>query len=203
MPPYLVHRGRWIELWWKFSFSLNWHAGRCRRWRGAGGARACSAPRADSGAARNARDREAWFLKTSWIRGRPSALGRHAQGSGMSNNSQTPWPELPTAAWRDTCATVQLWTQIVGKIRLTKSPWLNHSWHVTLYVTPRGLTTSPVPDGTRTFQIDFDFIDHRLRISTSDGTHRHFALAGHSVASFYAATLAALAELGITVAIDE
>jgi hypothetical protein len=95
----------------------------------------------------------------------------------MSNNSQTPWPELPTAAWRDTCATVQLWTQIVGKIRLTKSPWLNHSWHVTLYVTPRGLTTSPVPDGTRTFQIDFDFIDHRLRISTSDGTHRHFALA--------------------------
>ena len=55
----------------------------------------------------------------------------------MSNNSQVPWPELPTAAWRDTCATLQLWTQIVGKIRLTKSPWLNHSWHVTLYVTPR------------------------------------------------------------------
>jgi hypothetical protein len=121
----------------------------------------------------------------------------------MSNNAQDPWPELPTAAWRDTCATLQLWAQIVGKIRLAKSPWLNHSWHVTLYVTPRGLTTSPVPDGARTFQIDFDFIDHRLRISTSDGTHRHFALAGHSVASFYAATLAALAELGIAVAIDE
>ena len=121
----------------------------------------------------------------------------------MSNNSQTPWPELPTAAWRDTCATVQLWTQIVGKIRLTKSPWLNHSWHVTLYVTPRGLTTSPVPDGARTFQIDFDFVDHRLRIATSDGAHRNFALPGHSVASFYAATLAALAELGIAVAIDE
>jgi hypothetical protein len=121
----------------------------------------------------------------------------------MSNNSQTPWPELPTAAWRDTCATVQLWTQIVGKMRLTKSPWLNHSWHVALYVTPRGLTTSPVPDGARTFQIDFDFVDHRLRIATSDGTHRDFALPGHSVASFYAATLAALAELGIAVAIDE
>jgi len=121
----------------------------------------------------------------------------------MSNNSQTPWPELPTAAWRDTCATVQLWTQIVGKIRLTKSPWLNHSWHVTLYVTPRGLTTSPVPDGARTFQIDFDFVDHRLRIATSDGAHRDFALPGHSVASFHAATLAALAELGIAVAIDE
>ena len=121
----------------------------------------------------------------------------------MSNNSQTTWRELPTAAWRDTCATVQLWTQIVGKIRLTKSPWLNHSWHVALYVTPRGLTTSPVPDGARTFQIDFDFVDHHLRIATSDGAHRHFALPGHSVASFHAATLAALAELGIAVAIDE
>ncbi|MDE5458154.1 hypothetical protein GWE18_36170 [Bradyrhizobium sp. CSA112] len=121
----------------------------------------------------------------------------------MSNKSQGPWPELPTAAWRDTCATLHLWTQIVGKIRLTKSPWLNHSWHVTLYVAPRGLMTSPMPDGARTFQIDFDFIDHRLRISTSDGTQQQFALAGHSVASFHAATLAALAELGISVAIDE
>ena len=121
----------------------------------------------------------------------------------MSNNSQGPWPELPTAAWRDTCATLQLWTQIVGKIRLTKSPWLNHSWHVTLYVTPRGLTTSPMPDGARTFQIDFDFIDHTLRISTSEGSLEQFTLAGHSVASFYAATMAALAELGIAVAIDE
>jgi hypothetical protein len=85
----------------------------------------------------------------------------------MSNNRKNPWPELPAAAWRDTCATLHLWTQIVGKIRLTKSPWLNHSWHVTLYVTPRGLTTSPVPDGTRTFQLDFDFFDHALRVSTS------------------------------------
>jgi hypothetical protein len=121
----------------------------------------------------------------------------------MNEIAQAAWPELPTAAWRDTYATVQLWTQIVGKIRLTKSPWLNHSWHVTLYVTPRGLTTSPVPDGSGTFEIDFDFIDHALRIATSGGAHREFALAGHSVASFYAATLAALAELGITVMIDE
>jgi hypothetical protein len=121
----------------------------------------------------------------------------------MSNNSQTPWPELPTASWRDTCATLQLWTQIVGKIRLAKSPWLNHSWHVALYVTPRGLTTSPVPDGARTFQIDFDLVDDRLRIAISDGAQRHFALPDHSVASFYAATLAALGELGIAVAIDE
>lgn len=124
-------------------------------------------------------------------------------GSRMSNILKTQWPELPTAAWRDTYATLHLWTQIIGKIRLTKTPWLNHSWHVTLYVTPRGLTTSPVPDGLRTFQIDFDFIDHVLRVSTSDGAQRQFALAGKSVAGFYAATMAALAELGIAVSIDE
>ena len=121
----------------------------------------------------------------------------------MSGIPQTPWPELPTAAWRDTYATLHLWTQIVGKIRLTKSPWLNHSWHVTLYVTARGLTTSPIPDGDRSFQIDFDFIDHTLRISTSDGAQRQFALAGKSVASFYVAVLAGLNALGIDVAIDE
>ncbi|MBV9459026.1 MAG: hypothetical protein JO141_16105 [Bradyrhizobium sp.] len=119
------------------------------------------------------------------------------------SSSHTQWPELPLAAWRDTCATLQLWTQIAGKIRLALTPWLNHSWHVTLYVTPRGLSTSPIPDGPRSFEIAFDFIDHHLRISTSDGTSREFALAGHSVASFYAAVMAALAELGIHVAIDE
>ena len=113
------------------------------------------------------------------------------------------WPRLRVEEWTATRDTVHMWTQIIGKIRLTKSPWLNHSWHVALYVTPRGLTTSPVPDGTRTFQIDFDFVDHRLRITTSDSAQRHFALPGHSVASFHAATLAALAELGIAVAIDE
>jgi Family of unknown function (DUF5996) len=121
----------------------------------------------------------------------------------MSSIANTPWPELPTAAWRDTCATLHLFTQIVGKIRLAKSPWLNHSWHVTLYVTARGLTTSPIPDATRTFQIDFDFIDHTLRISTSDGAGRQLALAGHSVSSFYAAIMATLKELGIAVTIDE
>jgi hypothetical protein len=121
----------------------------------------------------------------------------------MSNTPQAAWPELPTAAWRETYATLHLWTQIIGKIRLARSPWLNHSWHVALYVTARGLTTSPIPDGPRTFQIDFDFIDHALHISTSDGAARRFELAGHSVASFYAATMAALAELGIHVTIDE
>jgi Family of unknown function (DUF5996) len=114
-----------------------------------------------------------------------------------------PWPELPTAAWRETYETLHLWTQIVGKIRLVRSPWLNHSWHVVLYVTARGLTTSPIPDGTRSFQIDFDFIDHALRISTSDGARRQLALAGQSVASFYAAVMADLADLGIRLTIDE
>ena len=121
----------------------------------------------------------------------------------MSNVTPAPWPELPLAAWRETCETLHLWTQVVGKIRYACSPWLNHSWHVTLYVTSRGLTTSPIPDGTRNFQIDFDFIDHVLRISVSDGGERQFPLSGHSVASFYESVMAALAELGIRVTIDE
>jgi hypothetical protein len=121
----------------------------------------------------------------------------------MSISQPVPWPELPTAAWRETYETLHLWTQIVGKIRLARTPWLNHSWHVTLYVTARGLTTSSIPDGTRSFQIDFDFIDHALRISTSDGTARQFALAGKSVAGFYTAIMADLAELGIDIAINE
>jgi hypothetical protein len=121
----------------------------------------------------------------------------------MSNSHRVPWPELPTAAWRETCETLQLWTQIVGKIRLARTPWLNHSWQVALYVTARGLTTSPIPDGISSFQIDFDFIDHQLRISTSGGAQRQFALAGKSVAGFYAAIMADLAALGIQVAIDE
>ena len=123
--------------------------------------------------------------------------------NALPGSSAAPWPELPTAAWRETCATLHLWTQIVGKIRLARTPWLNHSWHVALYVTTSGLTTSPIPDGTRTFQIDFDFINHDLRISTSDGTTRRLMLAGHSVASFYTAVLTALAELDIHIAIDE
>jgi len=125
----------------------------------------------------------------------------------MSNShevaSGVAWPELPTAKWRDTYDTLHLWTQIVGKIRFARSPWLNHSWHVALYVTARGLSTSPIPDGRRSFQIDFDFIAHDLRISTSDGAQHQFALSGHSVASFYKSVMAALGEFGITVEIDE
>jgi hypothetical protein len=121
----------------------------------------------------------------------------------MSKPPPTSWPELPTAAWRDTYATLHLFTQVIGKIRLARAPWLNHSWQVALYVTTHGLTTSPIPDGVRTFQIDFDFIDHTLRISTSDGATRRLELAGQSVAKFYTAVTAALAELGIHVPIDD
>src|SRR6201992_1885246 len=121
----------------------------------------------------------------------------------MGNFPLTSWPELPLAAWRESYETLHLWTQVVGKIRYARSPWLNHSWHVALYVTSRGLTTSPIPDGIRTFQIDFDFFDHALKISTSDGAQRQFALAGQSVAGFYAAVMSDLAALGIKVKIDE
>jgi Family of unknown function (DUF5996) len=114
----------------------------------------------------------------------------------------TRWPELPYAAWKDTCQTLQLWTQIVGKIRLARTPWLNHSWHVALYVTARGLTTSPIPDGARTFQIDFDFIDHVLWLRTSDGHFRQVVLKPVTVAEFYGEVLHALSELGIAVRIN-
>jgi hypothetical protein len=116
--------------------------------------------------------------------------------------SSSHWPELPYAAWKDTCQTLQLWTQIVGKIRLARTPWLNHSWHVTLYVTARGLTTSPIPDGARTFQIDFDFIDHVLWLRTSDGHFRQVVLRPVTVAEFYGEVMHALGELGIATKIN-
>ncbi len=121
----------------------------------------------------------------------------------MTSSAGDVWPQLPLAAWRGSCATLQLWTQVIGKIRLKLSPWLNHSWHVALYVTSRGLSTSPIPYRTGNFEIEFDFIDHVLKISTSDGATHQFALAGHSVASFYARVLAELTALGIHVTIDE
>jgi hypothetical protein len=115
----------------------------------------------------------------------------------------TVWPELPFAAWRDTQATLQLWTQIVGKIRLTQTPWLNHSWHVTLYVTSRGLTTSPIPHGDRTFEIELDFLAQQLVICVSDGGRRKIALEPRTVADFYAAVMTALAQLNVPVRINE
>src|SRR5437763_3438219 len=112
------------------------------------------------------------------------------------------WPELNYADWKETCTTLHMWTQIVGKIRLTLSPWTNHSWHVTLYVTARGLTTLPIPHDTDTFEIQFDFIDHNLRILKSDGGQRAIELKPQSVADFYKAVMAALDELELPVKID-
>jgi hypothetical protein len=112
------------------------------------------------------------------------------------------WPSLPLDEWRGTYETLHMWTQIVGKIRLAQSPWINHSWHVPLYVTTRGLTTSPMPHGCRTFQIDFDFVDHRLVVRTSDGDIRSLDLVPRPVAEFYRALLAELDALGLPVAIN-
>src|SRR5699024_4670101 len=124
-------------------------------------------------------------------------------GMTGSGNAKDAWPELPYLAWKDTYATLHLWTQIAGKVRLMLTPWLNHSWHVVLYVTSRGLATPPIPYGMRSFEIAFDFIDHLLLISTDDGARREIELYPRSVASFYADVMGALAELGIKVQIDE
>ena len=112
------------------------------------------------------------------------------------------WPELPYAAWKDTCATLHLWTQIVGKTRLALTPWLNHSWHVTLYVTARGLTTSLISSKTADFEITFDFVDHAILIRMSNGQTASVALKAMTVADFYTVYRAALAELGIEVHIS-
>jgi hypothetical protein len=112
------------------------------------------------------------------------------------------WPELPLESWIDTYATLHRWTQIVGKIRLSRSPWLNHSWHSTLYVTARGLTTSPIPHGERTFQIEFDFIGHHLTVQASDGGAGGLALRAQSVAAFYGALMEEMRRLDLPVRIS-
>jgi hypothetical protein len=122
----------------------------------------------------------------------------------MTRNIIERWPELPYAAWKDTRDTLHLWTQVIGKIRLARTPWLNHSWHVALYVTARGLTTGPMPISASggAFQIGFDFIDHVLQIRTSDGRLREFSLVPMSVAQFYAGVIVSLKDLGIEVRIN-
>jgi hypothetical protein len=112
------------------------------------------------------------------------------------------WPEIPLVAWQDTFTTLHLWTQIVGKVRLKQTPWLNHSWHATLYVTSRGLTTSPIPHGNRTFELEFDFITHRLDIRSSDGRRDEIPLQPQSVAAFYERLMDALQRLGLGVRIS-
>ena len=111
------------------------------------------------------------------------------------------WPALPLEAWSDTYATLHRWLQIVGKIRLARTPWMNHGWHVALYVTSRGLTTSPVPSGTGSFESEFDFCAHRLVVRTSDAREERVPLRPQSVASFYRELWEVLERLGIHVRI--
>jgi hypothetical protein len=120
-----------------------------------------------------------------------------------SHRSEVPiaWPDLPWEAWQETYATLHLWTQIVGKIRLALTPWVNHSWHVVLYLTATGLTTSPIPYRNRTFQIDFDFLDHWLLLRTCEGAEQRLALRPCAVAEFYQEVMAALHALDIEMAI--
>ena len=115
----------------------------------------------------------------------------------MNSFNAPAWPALPLTAWLDTYATLHMWTQIVGKTRLALAPMENHWWQVALYVTPRGLTTSAMPCGERSVEIEFDFIDHALALRASDGASTRFALVPRSVADFYAQYLAALHSLGV------
>jgi hypothetical protein len=117
----------------------------------------------------------------------------------VASSGVSVWPELPWPAWRDTCSTLQLWTQVVGKVRLKLAPKLNHTWHVTLYVTCRGLTTSPMPYGERMVQIDFDFLDHLLVLQSSDGMREVIPLKAMSVAAFYGEVMQRLESLGVAV----
>ncbi len=117
--------------------------------------------------------------------------------------SDSDWPDIPYAGWRDTAATLQLWTQVVGKVRLKLTPWVNHGWNVPLYATARGLGTSPIPFGHELLEIDFDFLDHRLVARTSRGEGRVLPLKPQAVADFYARTMDVLRSLGVIVSINE
>lgn len=117
----------------------------------------------------------------------------------MADSKSEIWPSLPLKEWQDTYATLHMWSQIVGHFRLAQTPLINHWWNTTLYLTSRGLTTSPVPYNSRTFQMDFDFIDHSLLINTSDGLTKSLALAPRSVADFYGDVMDTLSSLGIVV----
>ena len=113
------------------------------------------------------------------------------------------WPDLSYPSWRTTVATLHLWTQIIGKVRLSLTPWLNHSWQVPLYVTARGLGTGPVSFGHELFEAEFDFVSHCLQIRSSQGAERKLALEPQSVADFYVRVLDALNGIGVSVSINE
>ena len=119
------------------------------------------------------------------------------------DDAVTVWPDLPSASWRDTAATLHLWTQIVGKVRLSLTPWLNHGWQVPLYVTARGLGTSPIPVGNEILEIEFDFISHRLVARTSRGDTRRLPLEPQTVADFYHRLIDLLKGIGIAAVIHE
>jgi hypothetical protein len=116
-------------------------------------------------------------------------------------NGEESWPALPLAEWQDTYATLHMWTQIVGKVRLALSPHVNHWWEVPLYVNARGLTSSPIPYGAETFEVQFDFIDHKLEVLTDGGQTRTLPLVPLSVAAFYDEFMHLLHSLGIEVKI--
>jgi hypothetical protein len=118
-------------------------------------------------------------------------------------DAATIWPDLPYPAWRDTVATLHLWTQIVGKVRLALTPWLNHGWQVALYVTARGLGTSPIPIGHDILEIEFDFIAHRLAVRTSRGDERMLPLEPQTVAEFHRRVMELLHGIGVAVGINE
>jgi hypothetical protein len=113
------------------------------------------------------------------------------------------WPALPYAEWKDTCETLHLMTQVVGKVRLSLAPWLNHSWHATLYVTPRGLTTSSIPCGSQMLEMDFDFLEQVLEIRTSQPKLERIALQSTSIAAFKTSVLEALERCGIDVKVSD
>jgi hypothetical protein len=157
------------------------------------------------------------LIAMSLIEGRSTSIKQHtlvnkayfpSQGDTVQPTERDPltrlnevWPPLPQAEWSETCATLQLWMQIVGKVRLALMPPINHTWSVTLYPTVRGLTTSPMPHGMRMLQIDFDFIEHMLLLQTNDGGSITLPLKPMTVAAFYQQVMGALDELNTPVRI--
>ncbi|MGH9174984.1 MAG: DUF5996 family protein, partial [Vicinamibacterales bacterium] len=126
----------------------------------------------------------------------------HPPDARAINLAAERWPALPLAEWQATLDTLHMWLQIIGKIKLRLAPFRNQWWHITLHPTAHGLTTGPIPYGDRAFEIDLDFLDHTMRVRTSDGEVRTLALRPQTVADFYRELMAALGELRIQVAIN-
>src|SRR3954449_7989582 len=119
----------------------------------------------------------------------------------MAERPTEVWPALPYDAWKDTYATLHMWSQVVGKVALAQGPHINHSWAIALHVTASGLSTRPLWHGDRSFTIAFDFVTHQLVIQTSDGDRRVLPLEPRSVAAFYKDVMGTLREMGLPVKI--